>query len=196
MSKAAFVFGHEPTSYSVSPLGAVGRGLLAGFVGTLAMDAWLYANYRRTGGREPFKDWEFSSTVTDWAGAPAPAQLGRRVVEGVFERKLPGERAALVNNVTHWGFGVASAASYGVLAGSVRGRPPAAYGLLFGAGVWLGGYAVLPLAGLYKPIWEYDAVTLGKDLLAHLVYGVTTGVAYGSLLPPATADTDEEADQR
>jgi hypothetical protein len=37
---------------------------------------------------------------------------------------------------------------------------------------------VLPAAGLYQPIWKYDAKTLAKDLSAHLAYGTGTGVAF------------------
>jgi hypothetical protein len=47
--------------------------------------------------------------------------------------------------------------------------------------VWLAGYARLPLAGVYKPIWESDARTLGKDLSADLVYGVTTSAVCAAL---------------
>jgi uncharacterized membrane protein YagU involved in acid resistance len=89
---------------------------------------------------------------------------------GSVDRKLPDERARLVNNVTHWAYGVLSGGVYGVLAGSLR-NPRVRYGVPFGAGVWLAGYVVLPAAGLYRPIWEYDAATLAKDLSAHLVYG-------------------------
>ena len=39
-------------------------------------------------------------------------------------------------------------------------------------------YAVLPLAKLYKPIWEYDRKTLAKDLSAHLAYGLATAAAF------------------
>jgi hypothetical protein len=49
--------------------------------------------------------------------------------------------------------------------------------LAFGASVWAASYVVLPAAKLYKPIWEYDRVTLAKDLSAHLVYGVATATA-------------------
>ena len=31
---------------------------------------------------------------------------------------------------------------------------------------------------IYKPIWEYDAKTLAKDLSAHLAYGAGTGSAF------------------
>ena len=34
------------------------------------------------------------------------------------------------------------------------------YGLPFGAAVWANGYVVLPLLGVYKPIWKYDLETL------------------------------------
>jgi hypothetical protein len=47
--------------------------------------------------------------------------------------------------------------------------------------VWAASYAVLPVAKLYKPIWEYDKTTLAKDLSAHLVYGVGTATAFGLL---------------
>lgn len=165
---------------SITPLGAVVRGLVAGAVGTLAMDTLLYARYRRGGGKEGFRQWEFSGDVHGWDDAPAPAQVGRRLVEGVFQRKLPDSRARLVNNITHWAYGIAAAASYGLVAGSLP-KPRVAYGPVFGAAVWGTSYVVLPAAGLYKPIWEYDRVTLAKDLSAHLVYGTTTATAFAAL---------------
>ena len=67
---------------------------------------------------------------------------------------------------------------------SSRARSPEARsstGVPFGAAVWSGGYVVLPLAGLYKPIWKYDAKTLADDLSAHLVYGTATAAAYALL---------------
>ena len=50
--------------------------------------------------------------------------------------------------------------------------------LPFGASVWAGGYLVLPVAGLYEPIWKYDARTLAWDLGAHLTYGAGTGTVF------------------
>ncbi len=82
-----------------------------------------------------------------------------------------------MNNVTHWAFGIVSGAGYGVLAGSLR-RPRVIDGLPFGASVWAGGYVVLPLAKLYKPIWEYDLKTLADDLSGHLVYGLATAASF------------------
>jgi hypothetical protein len=47
--------------------------------------------------------------------------------------------------------------------------------------VWLSGYVVLPLAKVYKPIWEYDARTLGDDFSAHVVYGAVVSSAFAAL---------------
>jgi hypothetical protein len=157
----------------MTPLGAVVRGLVAGAAGTVAMDALLYARYRRGHGEERFEPWEFSSDVDGWEKAPAPAQVGKRLVEGLFERELPPQRARLVNNVTHWAYGILGGVQYGIVAGSLR-TPRIRYGLPFGASVWAAGYVVLPAAKLYEPIWKYDRVTLTKDLSAHLVYGLGT----------------------
>jgi uncharacterized membrane protein YagU involved in acid resistance len=83
----------------------------------------------------------------------------------------------LVNNVTHWAFGMLNGAPYGLVAGSLQ-RPRVRYGLPFGATVWASGYVVLPAAGLYEPISKYDRKTLGDDLSAHLLYGLTTAAAW------------------
>ena len=60
------------------------------------------------------------------------------------------------------------------------------HGLPFGFAVWANGYVVLPLFGVYKPIWKYDLKTLAKDLCGHLVFGSTTAATY-SLLDCAEA---------
>jgi hypothetical protein len=160
-----------------TPLGAIMRGLVAGTAGTVAMDALLFTRYRRGGGKDRLGRWEFSGGLDSWEDAPAPAQVGRRLVEGVTQRALPARRAALVNNVTHWSYGALAGLQYGVLGGSL-GTPRVAYGAPFGAGVWATGYVVLPRLGLYKPIWEYDRVTLAKDLSAHLVFGLATAATF------------------
>jgi hypothetical protein len=165
-----------------TPLGALVRGLVAAAVGTLAMDVLLYTRYRRGGGTSGFLSWEFSADVKTWDQAPAPAQVGRRVFEGLFQRKLGDDRVALVNNVMHWAYGVGNGAAYGMLAGSLP-VPKVRFGPVFGAAVWGTGYVILPAAGLYKPIWEYDRVTLAKDLSAHLVYGTTTAAVFRLLSP-------------
>ena len=164
-------------SNRLTPLGAVVRGLAAAGAGTVAMDLLQYGEYRRGGGKTGFARWEFSSDIHTWDQAPAPALVGKRLFEGLFQRALPDNRAALVNNVMHWAYGIGYGAPYGVLAGSVP-TPHVWYGMPFGAGVWGTGYVVLPAAKLYQPIWKYNYKVLGKDLGAHLVYGLTTAAAF------------------
>lgn len=170
----------RPRRGGMTPLGAAARGLIAGAAGTIAMDALLYARYRQGHGDESFEPWETSSGLDSWQNAPAPAQVGKRLVEGLFQRELPPHRARLVNNVTHWAYGILGGVQYGIVAGSLR-KPRIRYGLPFGAGVWAAGYAVLPAAKLYEPIWKYDRVTLTKDLSAHLVYGLGTSTVLSLL---------------
>lgn len=160
----------------LSPIGAVVRGVLAGAAGTAAMDLVWYGRYRRGGGHQAFAEWEFSSDVT-WDTAPAPAHVGKRLTEGFLQRPLPEDAAPLVNNVMHWAYGLGWAAAYGIVAGSMR-RPKLGWGVFFATIVWGSGYVVLPLAKLYKPIWEYDLPTLAKDYSAHLAYGTTTAAAF------------------
>jgi hypothetical protein len=162
--------------HPLTPLAAVTAGLLAGAVGTVCLDAVHYLKYRRTGGPKSLLAWEFAP-VDNWETAPDPGQAARRVIEGFTQRKLSDRSAWPVSTAAHWAYGSAAAAGYGVLAGSARTANPA-YGLPFGAAVWGTGYVVLPAAGLYKPIWKYDAKTLAWDLSAHLAYGAGTGITF------------------
>lgn len=160
----------------LTPLGAVVAGTVAGAIGTVCMDAVRFARQRRAGGVHSAWEWEFAPVPT-WEDAPDPGQVGRRVIEGFTQRKLPDSSAWLVSTLMHWAYGTAWGALYGVLAGSMR-RPYPIYGAPFGAVVWLSGYAVMPQAGLYEPIWKYDRKTLAADLTAHLAYGTGTGTAF------------------
>jgi len=144
-----------------TPLGAIGRGLIAGAVGSLAMDVLWYARYRRGGGKQHLFAWEFSSGLSSWDEAPVPGQVSKRLFEGLFQKKLPPQRAELVSNITHWAYGMLNGALYGIAAESL-GQPRTWYGLPFGAGVWAVDYAVLPAAGLYKPIQDYHRQTPGQ----------------------------------
>jgi hypothetical protein len=161
----------------MTPLGAVVRGLVAGAFGTVAMDALWFVRYKRGGGEGGFGAWEFSSGLCSWDQAPAPAQVGKRLVEGFFGREIPPQHAALVNNVTHWVYGILGGVQYGIVAGSL-GKPRIRYGPPFGATVWATSYAVLPAANLYDPIWKYDWKALAKDLSAHLLYGLGAATAF------------------
>lgn len=157
------------------------RGAIAGAAGTLAMDLVWYRRYRRSGGTDSFLDWEFSTGTDSYENAAAPAQVGKRVVEGLFDTQLKPDTAGFTNNVVHWATGVGWGALHGLVVGSTPSASPAA-GLATGATAWLTAYGVLGAAKLYQPMWKYDVVTLGKDLSAHLLFGLGTGAAFRALL--------------
>lgn len=170
----------------VTPLGAVVRGLVGGAVGTLALDLVAFVQFKRGGGEGDFVAWELAK-LDGWDDAPAPAQVGKRLYEGFTQRQLGSEWATTVNNLTHWGYGIAWGGLYGVLAGSAS-RPRVRGGLLLGPAVFASSYTTLPAAGLYKPIWQYDLPTLAQDLLRHVAYGLATSSAFRVLAGRRSAD--------
>jgi hypothetical protein len=162
----------------VSPAGSIARGVLAGALGTVAMDGLWFWRYRRGGGESPFAEWEVTRDLESWEQAPAPGRMGKKLIEAVSGREVPVERAADLSNVMHWAYGTAWTAGYGVVATAMDRRRPWWSGLAYGGLVWASDYVVLPVAGVYEPIWRYDAFALEKDLSAHLVFGT---VADGAL---------------
>jgi hypothetical protein len=163
-----------------SAVGSAIRGGAASALGTLAMDGSLYWRYRHEGGDAAFASWESSEGTESWEDAPAPALVAKKLLEGVLGREVSPRYARSLNNLTHWGYGIAAGVGYGLLTGSRR-KPEVWFGLAFGAAVWASGYAVLPQFGVYEPIWKYDLGTLGKDLSAHLVFGAATAAAFALL---------------
>ncbi|GAA0981023.1 hypothetical protein GCM10009551_023440 [Nocardiopsis tropica] len=136
---------------------AVGRGLLAGLVGTAAMTVSSTVEARLRGR----------------ADSSAPADAAGRLL-GVRPRDDAGGRrfGALV----HWGYGTSWGAVRGLLgAAGLRGPGAAAVHL---AAVWGGEQVVLPATGAAPPAWRWGAGEIGLDLLHHAVYACAAGAAY------------------
>ena len=163
----------------MTSLDAIIRGAIAGAAGTAAMDLALYARHRASGSSDQFLAWEFGGP-SDWKSVSAPAQVGRRLYEGFLQRPLADHWARLTNNLMHWGYGIGWGCTFGVVSGSLR-RLRLAAGPTFGVCVWASSYVILPLMGLYKPIWKYSFTELAPDLAAHLVYGTVTERTFSTL---------------
>jgi uncharacterized membrane protein YagU involved in acid resistance len=167
---------------TISPLGAVTRGLVAGVAGTAVMTAWqeLSARLQSPGdgdvgeGQPPDERAEPSDP---WETASAPAQVARRAVSAFLQSDIPAERITLTTNVMHWAYGTGWGAVYGLIAGT-RGRSTLGDGLRFGAAVWASSYGELVPMGIYEPPWAYSPQTLAWDLSYHLAYGLGTGLGY------------------
>jgi hypothetical protein len=155
---------------------AIGLGAVSGVCGTIAMDALWYKRYRQGGGNQGIATWEFAQSVTGWDNATDPGKVGAKVFQLVTRRPAPDSWARPASNVVHWLTGAGWGVQYSLLNRKV-GRDGVALGLLLGPSAWISSYVVLPLLGVYKPIWKYDARTLAKDFSAHMLYGVVTAGA-------------------
>ncbi len=167
----------------VTPLSAVTRGLAAGVAGTALMtiaqelSAKLQAadddqsDAAQGGGDERDAD--------PWQQASTPAKVARRISEGVFGHEIPADRIPLLTNATHWGYGTAWGAAYGLLAGTFGSSMRR--GLAFGSGVWVMSYVQLVPMGLYEPPWKYAPKDMALEVSYHLAYGLGVGAGYGLL---------------
>jgi hypothetical protein len=160
-----------------TPLAAVAQGLCAGVIGNAVLTAYQELVLRR--------DERPSGPPKDWSDTPEPAQVGQRVVEGVFRKELPLEKAGVVTNVVHWLYGTSWGALYGLIEESV-GQPLVSAVALTTA-VLATDYTLLPAMHLYKPPWRYPPRTLARDFGTHLVYGLAVAGAY-RLLDRVVAD--------
>lgn len=139
---------------------ALGRGLVAGLVGTAAMTVSSTAEAKLSG--------RGASTT--------PAQAAGKVA-GVTPRDEAGEQR--FNTLAHWGYGTAWGVFRGVL--DIAGlRGPLAT-LMHLVAVLGAEQAVLPALGVAKPTPVYGLKAMGTDTLHHVVYAGASGLAYDYL---------------
>jgi hypothetical protein len=137
---------------------AVGKGLVAGFVGTAAMtvSSTLEAKLR---GRAP---------------SSAPARATAKVL-GIkdFEDSVAEAR---FNDLSHWGYGT----SWGVLRGllSATGLSGHAATAAHGAAIYGAAQVTLPALEIAPPsvFWAKEEVAI--DAFHHAVYATVTGLTY------------------
>ncbi len=153
-------------SETPSPIGAVARGLAAGVAGTAAMTVYQTAVAKLRGS-------EASTT---------PAEVGKRVIRGVFHRRFDEEHTSALNNAMHWGYGTSWGAAYALTDG-IDDTAVIPRGLAFGTAVWAASLLELPAMKLAPPVWKYPPVELVLDVSYHLVYGVAAAAAYAALRP-------------
>ena len=159
--------------------------------GTVAMDALWYRRYKSGGGDSRVLVWEFGAKPSSWEEAPAPARAGRVLAAKLLDYDVPIERAGLLANLMHWGYGPTWGAQFALMAAMRRKRPGTTSALAFGTLVWASDYVTLPLMGVYRPIWRYPRRALFEDLTAHLLFGLCTATALRVVETtcPGTRDT-------
>lgn len=148
---------HTRASWLMEPLG---RGLVAGLVGTAAMTISSTAEAKLSG-RGP------STTPAAAAGK----------VAGVVPRDETGEQR--FNTLAHWGYGAAWGVFRGAL-GVVGLRGPAA-SLMHLIAVLGTEQVLLPALGVAAPTPCYGAKAVATDTVHHAVYAGISGLAYDHL---------------
>ncbi|MBA2529887.1 MAG: hypothetical protein H0V19_08005 [Euzebyales bacterium] len=139
---------------------ALGKGLLAGVAGTVAMT--------------------LSSTVeakTRHRGAStAPADAAAKVL-GVEPHGEQGKKR--FGAIVHWGYGTGWGAVRGLIeAAGLSGVPATA--AHFGS-VWGAEQVMLPSLGVAPPLWDTEPVEVAIDAFHHGVYALATALAFGHL---------------
>ena len=137
---------------------SIGKGLLAGFVGTAAMtvSSTLEARIRHR------------------AASSAPARATAKVL-GIkeFEDDIA---AARFNDLSHWGYGTGWGIVRGLLAAT--GMSPKAATAAHGAAIWGSAQVTLPALEVAPPVVFWQKREIAIDVFHHAVYTLATGIAY------------------
>jgi hypothetical protein len=136
----------------------VGKGLVAGFVGTAAMtvSSSLEAKLR---GRQP---------------SSAPARATAKML-GIKEFE-DGIAAARFNDLSHWGYGTGWGVVRGLLAAT--GMSPRAATAAHGAAIYGAAQVTLPALEIAPPVVFWPKEEIAIDAFHHVVYAASSGLAY------------------
>jgi hypothetical protein len=136
----------------------IGKGLLAGLIGTAAMTVSSTAEARLRK-RQP---------------SSAPARATAKVL-GIkqFESDIAQAR---FSDLSHWGYGT----SWGMLRGllGATGMPARTATALHGAAIYGSAQVTLPALEIAPPVVFWAKEEIAIDAFHHLVYATATGIAY------------------
>jgi hypothetical protein len=137
---------------------ALGKGLVAGFVGTAAMTASSSIEAR----------------IRGRSASTSPARATAKVL-GISGFENP-RAAARFNDLSHWGFGTAMGALRGLLGttGMSSSQATAAHGVA----VWGGAQVALPTLEIAPPSVFWARKEIAIDAFHHAVYAAATGAAF------------------
>jgi hypothetical protein len=140
---------------------SIGKGLVAGFVGTAAMtlSSTLEARLRH---RQP---------------SSAPARATTKAL-GIKEFDGPIAEARF-NDLSHWGYGTGWGVVRGLL--GATGMPARTATAAHGAAIYGAAQATLPALEVAPPVVFWAPEEIAIDAFHHVVYAVATGIAYEML---------------
>lgn len=151
---------------SLTPIGAVGRGVFAAAAATGVMTAAQTAYYKATG----------------IEGSTTPGEVARRIIEGVLKREVSDEQVVgPLNQGMHWLYGTSWGVPYGIAAGSRADGSLLRSGLALGLGVWSASRAEMTAMQIVPPPWQDPPLSLAMDVGFHLVYGLAGAAVFRAL---------------
>jgi hypothetical protein len=136
----------------------VGKGLVAGFIGTAAMTLSSTVEARLRGRQA--------------SSAPARATAKMLGIKS-FEDDIA---AARFNDLSHWGYGTGWGVVRGLLAAA--GVPPRAATAAHGAAIYGAAQVTLPALEIAPPVVFWAKEEIAIDAFHHAVYAAGTGIAY------------------
>jgi putative membrane protein len=159
--------------YEGQPDGAVWKGMLAGLAGGLAA-SWTMNRFQAGLSKLPVHQNGGASDSRQVQGDDATVKAASAVSETLTHHKLAPDEKRMAGPVGHYVFGSTIGALYGAAA-EIAPATAKAWGLPFGAAVWVGADEIgVPAARLSEPPNRIPASTHASALAAHLVYGATT----------------------
>lgn len=136
---------------------AVGKGLLAGLVGTAAMTVSSTLEMKLRGR----------------SGSDAPAQAAGKLLGVAPTGERERER---FSTIVHWGYGTAWGAVRGLLAAAgVKGAAGCAAHFAL---VWGSALSMLPALGVAPKVTDWEVEEIAIDALHHAVYAAAAGAVY------------------
>ena len=137
---------------------SIGKGLVAGLLGTVAMTVSSSVEARLRGR----------------AASSAPARATAKVL-GIKEFDGPLAQARF-NDISHWGYGTGWGVVRGLLA--VAGLRPRAATAAHGAAIYGAAQVTLPALEIAPPVVFWAKEEIAIDVFHHAVYAAATGLAY------------------
>jgi uncharacterized membrane protein YagU involved in acid resistance len=115
------------------------------------------------------------------------------ISETIAHRPLSRRQKEVGGPLVHYAFGTAVGAMYGVAA-EMAPSTADAWGLPFGAAVWLGADEIgVPAAGLSGSAADAPLAAHASALAAHLVYGLTADVVRRLVRAALTSESEPQS---
>jgi hypothetical protein len=147
------------------------RGALAGVAGTAVMTMMMRKVAPKVIPEEMRPDEFIPKKPVEWA----EEQLGH-------PNALTEDQEMKVAMGAHFTYGSSNGALYGLLRSQMDGLPAPLMGAIFGVGLWAVSFeGWMPALGIMEAPTEKSPKKVPMPIMAHILYGATTALAYEAL---------------